>query len=79
MFGYDRIVCVKDIKDGTANTLLVVEGTSPVFWSKPEDLSLTSSNPLLKMGSKHPGGFTAASVDGAVQFILQLGNLKSRQ
>jgi hypothetical protein len=62
-------VRLEAVIDGTPNTLLVVEGTSPVFWSKPEDLSLTSNNSLLNMGSKHPGGFNAASVDGAVQFI----------
>jgi Protein of unknown function (DUF1559)/Domain of unknown function (DUF4190) len=57
------------VTDGPANTLLVVEGTAPVTWTKPEDLSLSSSDPLFHMGSKHPGGFIAVVVDGSVQFI----------
>jgi prepilin-type processing-associated H-X9-DG protein len=62
-------VALVAVTDGIANTLLVVEGSAPVSWSKPDDLSLTSSDPLLGMGSNHPGGFNAATVDGSVQFI----------
>jgi len=57
------------VTDGTSNTLSVVESTSPVPWSKPEDLPLKSSDPLLGMGSKHPGGFNATMADGSVLFF----------
>jgi prepilin-type processing-associated H-X9-DG protein len=62
-------VPVSSVTDGTSNTLLVVEATTPVPWSKPEDLSLSSSAPALGMGSKHPGGFNALMADGAVRFF----------
>jgi prepilin-type processing-associated H-X9-DG protein len=62
-------VPISAVTDGTSNTLMVVEGTSPVPWSKPEDLSLKSADPLLGMGSKHPGGFNASMADGSVRFF----------
>jgi prepilin-type processing-associated H-X9-DG protein len=57
------------VPDGTSNTLLVVEARNPVPWTKPEDLSLSSHDPTLGMGSKHPGGFNASMADGAVRFF----------
>jgi len=61
------------VSDGSSATLLVVEAANPVPWTKPEDLSLASSDPLLGMGSKHPGGFVAAMVDGSCRFIRTSG------
>jgi len=63
-------VPLQAVTDGLSNTLLVVEGAKPVPWSKPEDLSLASSEPVLGMGSKHPGGFNASMSDGSVRFFL---------
>jgi Protein of unknown function (DUF1559)/Domain of unknown function (DUF4190) len=62
-------VSVSDITDGTSNTLMAVESASPVPWTKPEDLSLTSTNPSLGMGSKHPGGWNVMMGDGSVRFL----------
>ncbi len=66
-------VPVSSVSDGTRATLLVVEAANPVPWTKPEDLSLASSEPLLGMGSKHPGGFVAAMADGSFRFIKTSG------
>jgi len=57
------------VTDGLSNTLLVVEGAVPVPWSKPGDLSLASGEPLLGMGSKHPGGLNVLTADGSVRFF----------
>jgi prepilin-type processing-associated H-X9-DG protein len=66
-------VRLQDVPDSTSNTLMVLEAVTAVPWSKPEDLSLASKDPLLGMGSKHPGGFNAAMGDGSVQFIRTFG------
>jgi hypothetical protein len=39
-----------DIIDGTANTILMVEATSAVPWSKPEDLPFSPDQPLPSLG-----------------------------
>ena len=66
-------VAFKDGTDGTSRTLLVVEGTRPVPWTKPGGLSLASSEPALGMGSQHPGGFNVSTADGAVRFVSMSG------
>ncbi len=50
-------VRIADVTDGTASTILVVEATNAVPWSKPEDLSLTSPDPLLGMGASIPAAW----------------------
>ncbi len=63
-------VQLKTITDGMSTTLLFAESTTPVTWSKPDDLSLTSSDPTLGMGSKHPGGFNVSMSDGSIRFVF---------
>jgi prepilin-type processing-associated H-X9-DG protein len=60
---------IASITDGTSNTLLVVESTKPVPWTKPEDIDVAEGQPPVGLGSKHPGGFNALMVDGSVRFI----------
>jgi prepilin-type processing-associated H-X9-DG protein len=67
--GQRSCVPLRAVTDGTPNTFLVVEGARPEPWSQPTGLPLDSGEPLLGMGSKHPGGFNASFGDGSVRFI----------
>jgi hypothetical protein len=57
-----------EIMDGTANTLLVVESARGVPWTKPDDLSYSSTEPLPTIGFRRDG-FVAAFCDGSIRFI----------
>ncbi|MEM9826903.1 MAG: DUF1559 domain-containing protein [Planctomycetota bacterium] len=61
----------RDILDGTANTVLVVETSreNAVPWTKPADWKVDLQNPLVGTGDTHPGGFHVMLADGAIKFI----------
>lgn len=62
---------IREITDGTSNTILVAEATEGVEWTKPEGLPVQAGpdTPVPSYGSKHPGGFNAAFCDGSVRFL----------
>jgi hypothetical protein len=57
------------IRDGTANTILVVEAKRSVPWTKPEDLPYDPEKPVPELGGHFEGGFLAALCDGSVRFL----------
>jgi uncharacterized protein (TIGR03067 family) len=62
-------ITLRNITDGTSNTLMIAEAGEPVPWTKPDDLPYSASKSLPKLGGLFDGGFHAAFCDGAVRWI----------
>jgi hypothetical protein len=62
----------RDVKDGTANTILVVEvePENATEWTKPADWELDMKTPSRGLKKADPPYFTAAFADGHVQIIM---------
>ena len=62
---------MKQIKDGTSNTIMVVEvdDDHAVAWTKPEGLPFDPDQPARGLGGQTEGGFNAAYCDGSVRFL----------
>lgn len=60
-----------DIKDGTSNTIMILEVNDDhaVTWTKPDDLPFDPKTPLKGLGGLNKDGFNAAYFDGSVRFI----------
>jgi prepilin-type processing-associated H-X9-DG protein len=77
----------QDIRDGTSNTLLVVEvANSGIHWMEPRDLHVVQMAPTINskagqgISSRHAGGAQVLFADGHVQFIidsLSVGDLRA--
>ncbi len=63
----DRSLKIGDIRDGTAKTILIVEGNKSVPWTKPDDISPEEILEWTK--SKDFKGLHAAFADGAPRFL----------
>ncbi len=55
-----------EFTDGTSNTILVVEATEAVPWTKPDELPFDPKKDLPKLGLKDAERFNAAFADGSV-------------
>src|SRR5262249_52895880 len=63
-------VSIKQIIDGTSNTLMIVEADEPIEWTKPADFTPSLENPTTGLGKLHPKGyFIAGFADGEVHFV----------
>jgi beta-lactamase regulating signal transducer with metallopeptidase domain len=60
---------IQEIRDGTSNTIAIVEAKRAVAWTKPEDIDYDTAKPLPMLGGRHPGGFLAGFCDGSVRFL----------
>lgn len=74
---YKDRVQMRDIMDGTSNTLLIVEvkGDNCPAWTEPVDLTLddlangVNAEGVMSIGSNHPGGANVGLADGSVRFM----------
>ena len=71
LFGGVEGTKLKDIWDGTAWTIMVVEAADPVPWTKPEDLPFNKGEPLPQVGGLFKDTFHAAMADGSVRRIVK--------
>jgi len=64
-------ISLRDVTDGTSNTLFVVEANPEhaVVWTQPQDLPFDAENPKNGLGKIRLTGFQALFVDGSVELI----------
>ncbi|MHC4878732.1 MAG: DUF1559 family PulG-like putative transporter [Planctomycetota bacterium] len=67
---------IRDIIDGTSNTLLVVEARREIPWTKPDDIAYSADKPLPKFGGFNPGVWLGALVDGSVKTFAEAADEK---
>ena len=68
-FDASRGVELREITDGTSNTVLVVETDALVPWTKPDDLHWQPGAPPFQLKSPHSGGAHVVLADGQVRFL----------
>ncbi len=57
-------------RDGTSNTLLIVEGAMPVHWASPGDIFVAPEvNLRARLGKRTNGGTAAVFADGATRIL----------
>jgi hypothetical protein len=71
MFPGKKAVPIKEVIDGSSNTIFVVEAADDraVIWTKPEDLTLDASKPAAGLGFRPEGVVMVLFVDGSVRAI----------
>jgi hypothetical protein len=70
-FGGQTPLRFQDIRDGTSNTLMIVNVAPEraVIWTKPDDLTVTQENPFAGIITATRKKFEAAFCDGSVRVI----------
>ena len=71
VFGGKESLRIQDIRDGTSNTIMVVNVTPDraVIWTKPEDLPVKETEPLTGLINGVRKKFETAFCDGSVRTL----------
>jgi len=69
--GDKKGVQIKEVTDGTSNTIFIVDADDKdaVIWTKPDDLKLDPKDPKKGISNRFPSGFLAAFADGSVHSV----------
>ena len=70
-FDQNESTSFMDFRDGTSNTMTIIEAKRDVHWAKPEDIMIDPEQPLPKFGGFHKGGFNVGMGDGSVRFVSE--------
>ena len=62
---------IRELTDGTSNTVLAIESEALVPWTKPDDLHWAPGGPLPRMISPHADGTHVLLADGSARFLKQ--------
>jgi prepilin-type processing-associated H-X9-DG protein len=77
VFGYNRATGIRDILDGTSNTMAVVEASNAGRWAAGGKSTIRpfTTKPYINgpdgIGGPYRGGMNAAFADGSVRFISE--------
>ncbi|MGA2258489.1 MAG: DUF1559 domain-containing protein [Thermoguttaceae bacterium] len=67
IFDGNKGTAFKEITDGLANTILLVEAKRDIPWTKPEDILYDPDKPLPELGGYFPGVVNTAFADATVR------------
>jgi len=62
-------VSIREISDGTSNTIMLVESKRNIPWTKPSDIRFDPKKAVPKLGGYVEGEFVAGMCDGSVRPI----------
>jgi prepilin-type processing-associated H-X9-DG protein len=60
---------IREIIDGTSNSILVFETRASVPWTKPDDFAWSPDRPLPALAGPHDGGTHVVFADGSARFL----------
>ncbi|MBC8872564.1 MAG: DUF1559 domain-containing protein [Planctomycetes bacterium] len=71
VFSIEEGTRIRDISDGTSNTILLVEAKREIPWTKPEDIPYDPDKKIPQLGGFEEKTFLTAFCDGSVRTIVQ--------